>query len=70
MRDSESDFRSTYERIRRFHKAAGDIQILRVRGKMSLGLEGGYLNTGNEWKTLRTMTFGRNGELPRFLWKF
>ena len=70
MRDSESDLRSTYERIRRLYKAPGDIQILCVRSKVSLRIEGCYLNTGNERKTLRAMAFGGNGKLPRFLSKF
>jgi hypothetical protein len=70
VRDSESDFRSTYERIRRLYKAPGDIQILCVRSKVSLRIEGGYLNTGNEWKTLRAMASERNVKLPRFLSKF
>ena len=70
VRDSESDFRSTYERIGCFYKAAGDIQIFRVRSKVSLRIEGGYLNTGNEWKTLRAMACERNVKLPRFLSKF
>ena len=70
VRDSESDFGSTYEGIGRLYKAAGDIQILRVRSKVSLRIEGGYLNTGNEWKTLRAMVSGGNGKLPRFLSEF
>jgi hypothetical protein len=70
VRDSESNFGSTYEGIGRLDKAPGDIQILCVRSKVSLRIEGGYLNTGNEWKTLRAMASERNVKLPRFLSEF
>ncbi len=52
MRDSESDLCSSYERIRRLHKAPRHTQILCVRSKVSLRVERGYLNSGNERKTL------------------
>ena len=66
MGDFERDFRATDERIFRLYKAPGDIQILCVRSKVSLRVEGGYLNTGNEWKTLRAMVFERNGNYLNF----
>jgi hypothetical protein len=61
VRDSESDFRSTYERIRRLHKAPGYIQIFCVRSNVSLRAERNYLNSGNERKTLLAMAFERDG---------
>ena len=66
MRNSESDFRSTYERIRGLHKAPGDIQILCVGRKVSLRIERNNLNAGNEWKTLLAMLFEKNGNYLAF----
>jgi len=60
VRDSESDFRSTYKGIRRLHKAAGYVQILCVRSDVSLRLERNYLNSGNERKTLLAMRCERD----------
>jgi hypothetical protein len=40
-----------------------------VRGKVSLRVERGYLNSGNEWKTLRAMVCERDGNYlasPKF----
>jgi hypothetical protein len=61
VRNSESDFRSSYERIRRLHKTPGYIQILYVRRNVSLRIERNYLNPGNERKTLLAMLFEKNG---------
>jgi hypothetical protein len=69
VRDFESDFRSPYERIRRLYKAPGHVQVLCVRSKVSLRVERGYLNSGNEWKALRAMVCERDGNYlasPKF----
>lgn len=65
VRDFESDFGSADERIRSLDKAPRQIQVLRVRSNVSLRVERGYLSSGNERKTLRTMAFEKDGNYPR-----